>query len=482
MRKILCAALGGAVLVSALGLTACEKKGTDRCRYTIAAEYTEETKTLAAEMTCDVVNTSSVALPALKFQLWANAFRKGAKTSPVSELFRRAAYYAGESFGETEVKGITGAESFSVGGEDENILTLSLASPLRPGDSAKVTIAFEVELANVNHRLGAAQNAVNLGGFYPALCYLAEDGFKEYASSPHGDPFVSAPADYDVTLTLPSSYVLASGFAAEESEQEGKRAYHVRAKGVRDVAFCFSKNFEVAEGKAGDVPVKYYYLWDTAPEKTVELIEKCLLFYGESFGDYAYPSYTVAETDLVFGGMEYPAFSMVSTSLQDAEVPAVVAHETAHQWWYSMVGSNQYECAWQDEGLAEYSSALFFGAHPEYGATYREFVAASESAYRAFFSVYSQVHGEANTVMNRPLHAFSGDYEYRSVAYDKGVILFDRVRDVVGEKKLLSALRRYKSAYEGKLASPAGLVSCFTRSGANVKGLFDSFLEGKCVI
>ena len=90
MRKILCAALGSIVLVSALGLTACHRETADRCRYTIAAEYAEEAETLTATMTCDVVNTSSVALPALKFQLWANAFRKGAKTPPVSDLFRRA--------------------------------------------------------------------------------------------------------------------------------------------------------------------------------------------------------------------------------------------------------------------------------------------------------------------------------------------------------------------------------------------------------
>ncbi len=482
MRKIICAVLGSAVLLSALGLTSCGKAKTDRCRYTITAEYAEETKTLAASMTAKIPNTSSVALPALKFQLWANAFRRGAKTPPVSELFRRAAFYAGESYGETEIKGIAGAESFAVGGEDDNILTLTLASPLPPGECAEVRIDFEVELASVNHRLGVAQNAVNLAGFYPVLCYLAADGFREYAFSPYGDPFVSGLADYDVTLTLPASYVLAAGFAAEESEQDGKRVSHVRAEGVRDVAFCFSKDFRLTEGEAGDTPVRYYSLKDSAPEKTLATIAESLSYYADAFGAYAYPAYTVVETDLVFGGMEYPAFSMISASLSDAEVPAVVAHETAHQWWYSMVGSDQYASAWQDEGLAEYASALFFENHPEYGVSYSDFVASSESAYRAFFSVYSQLHGEADTVMDRPLSSFTGDYEYRSIAYDKGVILFDRIRDVVGEKKLLSALKRYKSAYEGKIASPADLIACFTRSGANVKGLFDSFLQGKCVI
>ena len=180
--------------------------------------------------------------------------------------------------------------------------------------------------------------------------------------------------------------------------------------------------------------------------------------------------------------MEYPALSMISYDLKEGEIAPVVVHETAHQWWYSQVGSDQFDSAWQDEGLAEYSSALFFGEHPDYGVTYRDFVGASERAYRAFFSVYSQIKGDADTRMNRPLSSFESGYEYRSVAYDKGVILFDRVREVTGEKKFFSALKTYCKEYAGKIASPEEMIACFHRAGANVEGLFASFTEGKCVI
>ncbi len=486
MRKFVCLVLGSAVAVSALGLAACHKPSPSRCRYTIEAEYTAATRTLAAQMQVVVPNTSNVPLSELKFQLWANAYREGAKYAPVSELFSRAAYYGGKSYGETEIKGVSGVESFSVGGEDDNILTLRLRSPLEPGDSVSVGVDFDVELANINHRLGVAQNAVNLANFYPVLCFLADDGFREYVYSSNGDPFVNGLADYDVTLTVPQAYTLVSGFAADEladvNADDGKKTYHVLAEGVRDVAFSMGEGFQKITDKLGDIALSYYYIWDKTPEATLAVAKESLAYYAENFGAYAYPAYTVVETDFVYGGMEYPALSMISTSLQESEVPAVVAHETAHQWWYSMVGSNQFECAWQDEGLAEYSAALFFGAHPDYGVGYSDCVAASESSYRAYFSVYSQVHGEANTVMNRPLTAYAGDYEYRNIAYDKGVILFDRVREVVGEKKFMNALKRYAKTYTGAIATSDDLISCFTRAGANAAALFDSFLSGKCVI
>lgn len=482
MRKIVCCALGAAVLFSSLGLASCGKKTGGGTRYTIRAEYFPETRTLSADMTATVVNTSAKPLSELKFELWANAYREGAKFKPVSDLFYRSAYYNGTSYGDTEIKGIRGAESFSVGGEDDNILTLCLASALEPGESAEIGISFDVELAVVNHRLGEARSTVNLANFYPVLCHLTDDGFSEYVYSYNGDPFVSAVSDYDVTLTVPAAYSLATGFAAEETELEEKRTYHVCAEGVRDIAFVLGKTLQCVTEEVGGTEVAYYYYRDPSPAETLRCAAESLAFYEDSFGEYAYPRYAVVETGFVYGGMEFPALSMISSDLRENERPSVVAHETAHQWWYAMVGSNQFENAWQDEGLAEYSSALFFEAHPGYGVEYADFIGASESSYRAFFSVYSQLHGEADTTMNRPLTAFSGEYEYRNIAYDKGVILFDRIREVTGERKFMNALKRYAGAYQGKIASPAQLVGCFSKAGANVSALFDSFLEGKCVI
>lgn len=484
MRKIICGVIGAAMALCCVPFSACEKTA-ERCEYVITAEYFPAERSLSASMQVTVPNTTEAVLDALKFELWANAFREDASYKPVSDLYKNAAYYAGESYGGIEIVSVEGAAGYEIGGEDGNILSVSLSKPLYPDESVTLSVGFTVTLAEVNHRLGVGENNVTLANFYPVLCAY-DGGFLEYVYAENGDPFVGECADYSVTLTLPEEYTAICSGPAERTEEGGKATYHVSAERVRDVAFVLGTELKTLTQTValsdGEVTVAYAYGSDPTPEVSLAAAVRSLSFYSETFGDYPYSCYSVVETDFPYGGMEYSGLTLISSSLVQSDYPMVIAHETAHQWWYAAVGSNQFEAAWQDEGLAEYSTALFLDAYPEYGDTYADFVHRCENSYRAFFSVKSQLAGEVDTSMTRPLTSFSGAYEYRSIAYDKGVILFDRVRSVTGERKFLSALQTYWRRYSFRIASPEDLISCFGSAGSTVEGLFYSFLEGTCVI
>ncbi len=478
MRKIITYAVGAAIAASLFPLAACGG-GAEKTSYHIKAEYLEEEEILRCEMTVNVVNGTDTAFDKIPFEIWANAYREDVVYKPVSELYSPAAYYGGPSYGGITVTGVDGG-TFSIGGEDRNILYVTPDNPLFPDECAAFGMNFDVKLAHVNHRLGIGEKSVNLSGFYPILCTYRDGGFYECVYSENGDPFVSDCADYTVELAVPAKYDVAG--AELISETDGKRNFLLDAKNVRDVAFVLSDSFTRTDAKAGKVPVSYYSISDPNPAATLNTACEAIEFCSEKFGGYVYPSYTVAETGLPYGGMEYPMLSMISSALAETQRPFAVVHETAHQWWYASVGSDQFGEAWQDEGLAEWTTALFMDSHPQYGVSYRDTVNASEKSYRAFFSVSSQVNGEADTRMSRPLTAYSGLYEYRNIAYDKGVILFDRLRDVAGEQKLVKGLKNYAAEYEGKMATPAGLVACLTSAGIRAEELLRSFTEGKCVI
>jgi hypothetical protein len=59
--------------------------------------------------------------------------------------------------------------------------------------------------------------------------------------------------------------------------------------------------------------------------------------------------------------MEYPTFLLT----EPGDLPAV--HETAHQWWYALVGNDEYRHPWMDEALAQYTTDKLLGT-PSYCA------------------------------------------------------------------------------------------------------------------
>ena len=88
-----------------------------------------------------------------------------------------------------------------------------------------------------------------------------------------------------------------------------------------------------------------------------------LKYYGEWFGPYPYGHITIVDPAYQSdaGGMEYPTLFTAGTRwLAPARVTTpegVTVHEAGHQFWYGIVGSNEFEDAWMDEGFNTFSAA-----------------------------------------------------------------------------------------------------------------------------
>lgn len=468
---------------SLLTLPACKKSVEVHTKYEITAEYVPENNTLTGAMKVVFNNDTENEISLLKFNLYPNAYREEALYKPISKGYEKAAYYEGESYGEMVISSVNGSKNWEIMGEDKNVLYVYLERALYPGDKVVLDIGFTTKLANVNHRTGVTKQTVNLCNFYPILCGLKKGGFYECTYYAEGDPFYSDCADYKMTLTLPKDYLVAgTGKVTQERMLESKKEYTMSATNVRDFAVVLSKNYRVLQKIEGNTTLFYYYYKDEQPQKTLETAAESFCYFEKTFGEYPYSTYTVAETGFCYGGMEYPALSLLSDTLKEGDRARVTAHETAHQWWAITVGSDQVENAWQDEGLAEYSTLLFFENYEKYGFTREDMVAQSLREYRSYYDVYGSVLGRADTSMIKHLKDFYSAYEYRCLAYDKPLVMFDTLRKSVGDKKFLSALKRYYTANTFKNATKEALIGSFEKTGLEVAGFFDSFLEGKAIL
>ena len=483
MKKIVVFCLAFFMVFPVCIFSSCQKNFSPSLSYEIVCEYRPEHNSLNGTVKVEFKNQTDGEISALKFNLYPNAYRKDALFSAVATSMKDEVYYRGESYGGITVSSVLGAKGWDVEGEDENILVAELESPLYTGEKVVIDIGFTTRLPYAKHRLGVTDKTVNLGHFYPILCALSDEGFEECVYTSIGDPFISDTADYLVQITLPKEYTLASaGEIVDERTLESKKRYTVSALNAREFAAVLSTEFAVKSDTVAGKEVKYYYLSDAAPEETLQAACSALAFYSSAFGEYAYLSYTLVETPLPYVGVEYSGFTMLAEGLGKGAKIRSVAHETAHGWWYAAVGSNQVENAWQDEGLAEYSAALFFEKHGEYGQEYSSLVSEALSAYREYHHTYLSALGWVDLRMSRPLREYLSEYEYSSICIHKSVVMFDCFKKSIGEKKLLAGLKKYYTENKFKVADTGSFIGAFERVGVDAAGFFDGFLNGKEMI
>ena len=78
--------------------------------------------------------------------------------------------------------------------------------------------------------------------------------------------------------------------------------------------------------------------------------------FADWYGRYPYPEVDVVTGQYPWGSMEYP------TLVAAVPGPGVaVTHELAHQWWYALVGNNQYADPWLDEAFTHCSALRLTG-------------------------------------------------------------------------------------------------------------------------
>ena len=471
---------------SCKGCSSCEGQST-LSAYSIDVAFDEENHLITGVQKFDFYNCYDNAFDELKFNLYGNAFRQGAKYEPISPMQQPKAYPNGVNYGNMSVSAVTSGDkelAFTIGGTDETLLTVKLDDTVYPEESTSLTIYYSLRLAEVYARTGYNSHTVNLGNFYPVLCGYNETGFCEGLYYSHGDPFFSEVADYSVSIKVPTDYkVASSGELTSVNHGEDFSTYKYSLQKARDFAMVISSEYESLSTSVGNTEINYYYYSDKNARSSLETAKKALTTFNELFGEYPYKSLAVCETGFNEGGMEYPCLVMISDALGDKQVyEEVIAHEVAHQWWYSLVGNDQTAYGFLDESLAEYSVVLFYENNPEYGLTRETLIDVAHKTYSSYCTVYEKVFGGKNTSMVRSLGEFDTAYEYVSIAYVKGALMYDGLRNGLGDELFFKGIKRYCAENSYKIATPDSLVGAFEKVGANTNGFFKSWFDGDVIL
>jgi hypothetical protein len=343
--------------------------------------------------------------------------------------------------------------SVRVGGADvatsePDPTTLVLARPVAGGERVTVSMSWTLRLPRTATERLASAFGVRLSSFFPLLAWSGTEWALD-PPEPQLETWTSPVADFDVKIATPKGMrVFASGVSV------GKGRW--RAVAVRDFALEAGR-FMVAR-RTVHVPapvvvrVAVAATIFTLPRTFLDAAAQALTTFSQRYAPYPWRTYTIiVEADRPTLGEEYPTIVFVSPDLGSQ----VVTHETAHQWFYSLVGDNQARDPWLDESLAQWATARLWND------------VAAEAA--------TEIPPAVGNRLGEPM-TFWGPLPFMPLVWDglylQGVKAF---ASFGGDDAVDCALQRYVHDNAYRTALPRDLLAALTPTFPNAAALLTGF-------
>jgi hypothetical protein len=231
----------------------------------------------------------------------------------------------------------------------------------------------------------------------------------------HGDPFVT-PVSPSVKLRVETDRRLVIASTADRMAISANGLIQwFTATNVRDVTITAAPDFRTKAVLVGSVRVRYYYRSSANSALILDAAADAIRAYQSRLGAYPYKVFKVVQSSGGYG-MESPGLIWIPFGLGSANLRYLVSHETAHQWFYGMVGNDQARQPFADEAAADFIA--------------RE-ITATRRGSRC-----------ATARLDRTIYAYSSTCYYE-VVYIQGGNLLNEARRRMGSTAYWGALRKY---------------------------------------
>ncbi len=450
--------------------------------YRIDARLDPDQHSITGTQTVQLTNTEDTPLDELYFRLYVNAphYNEGGITVDAVQ--------------------VNGADVQSALEVDNTALKVALPQPLAPGAQAEVVMGFTTTVPSSGGGYGIfneANGIFTLYNWHPELAVYEEGGWLLNPVTEQGDPTNTDAANYEVVFAAPQDFtVITSG--VDGADAAGDAAAPRVAALTRNFVVVASDRFERATRQAGDTLVSSYYLpnSEAGGQKVLDTTVRSLEIFGQAFGPYPYAEMDVAQVNLGGGaaGMESTGLIMIGKDLYSAEggnplgdladtIPGAAgadalvfttAHEVAHQWWYSVVGSDAYQQPWLDESLTNWSSAYYVdeAVDAEAGQIARDLFLAF--GYRSMLP-------EGDQRLDQPVDKFS-EQAYSGIVYGKGALMYDVLRKELGDAKFFEFLQRYYREQQFDRADSAEWLQTLNAvAGKDMTPFYQKWVEGTAI-
>ena len=240
---------------------------------------------------------------------------------------------------------------------DDQTIKVQLGGVLPDDATALIRVRIR---ASIPSTLGGSNwMFTRVGGILQANRWIPWVGLHRPFERPnHGDPFFTALSPH-VTVRITTDRKLRIAAPGRRVAVDGL-TQTFEAENVRDFPIVASPSFEVRKRTVGGRTLRAYRLDGFPTDRVLDWMADGLDRMSELAGDYPYPRFTVAQTA---GGyaLEGPGLIWIPTGLSGSHLRWNVYHETAHQWFYGIVGSDHARDPFADEAVATHLGQVVSG-------------------------------------------------------------------------------------------------------------------------
>ncbi|HEY6748345.1 MAG TPA: M1 family metallopeptidase [Mycobacteriales bacterium] len=314
-------------------------------------------------------------------------------------------------------------------------MKVTLPTPLAQGQSGTIAFSLAIAVPNGSDRFGRSGAYAYIGNALPVVDVRDGGGWQLSPYTNNGEAFYTLAANFTVTLDHPTGLLTpATGTSTEAPGAAGRTVTTATATKVRDFAWAAGPFSRSSTTSAAGTRVNTYWTSAISAATAASLqttSANALDQHASRFGAYPYgEADVVLDNTFWFGGMEYPGFVLDSPSATAA------IHELAHQWWYGIVGDDEYANPWLDESFADYSTDLVQGLdgtgcwHPTWQST-------------------------AERISNPMSYWDAHPSRYGTVVYGYGKCMLHDLRRTIGTTAMTGLLRNYAASHWFGVSTPA---------------------------
>ncbi|MBC8046750.1 MAG: M1 family metallopeptidase, partial [Fimbriimonadaceae bacterium] len=364
--------------------------------YVINVSLNDIKHEINGDITIEYKNNSPEPLNFIYFHLWANAYKNNSTAFAKQEIENKKTEF---QFAKNDERGYIDNLNFNVNGsavkleydaKHIDIAKIILNTPLKSGEILTITTPFHVKIPSSKFsRLGHSDQSYQITQWYPKPAVYDAKGWHAMPYLNQGE-FYSEFGNYIVNITLPSNYVVAASgdlqtqneidFLNEKADETKRmstdskdlsfpassselKTIQYKLNNAHDFAWFADKRFHVLSGEVtlpySQKKIKTYSYFTNLEAnlwmKSIDYINKAVLNYSDWVGEYQWNVAQALEGSLSAGaGMEYPTITIIGESGTGQLLDEVITHEVGHNWFYGMLGFNERDFPWMDEGINSY--------------------------------------------------------------------------------------------------------------------------------